>query len=126
MTSQGNGEKEMSEIIWGYLEKKISLINRQNHLELLQLYKPNSSETHQCFCIFTTRLKNVLRGADCCQHKHCYLVQLYGLAHFITQPCNSFSCLSAQQEPDSLKGTTPMWEAKRKQPSSITRCFHQS
>lgn len=22
MTSQGNGEKEMSEIIWGYLEKK--------------------------------------------------------------------------------------------------------
>lgn len=78
MTSQGNGEKEMTEIIWGYLEEKISLINSQNQLELLQLYKPNSSETHQCFCIFTTGLKNVLRGADCCQHKHCYLVQLYG------------------------------------------------
>lgn len=57
---------------------------------MLQLYKPpNSSETHQCFCIFTTRLKNVLRGADCCQHKHCYPVQLYGLAYIKTQTCNS-------------------------------------
>lgn len=57
---------------------------------MLQLYKlPNSSETHQCFCILTTRLKNALRRADCCQHKHCYPVQLYGLAHIKTQTCNS-------------------------------------